>query len=242
MNRLPLRVDHLVGVLTPVLAKHALLFAGLALWIVRGSAKRGVLWWYAVLACAAALLAAKVGAEENYLLEAIAAACACAASLLAAMPRPQRALGVACLAAQLALLLPARPVPVFTRTYAQEIPAGTTALAPTEDDAKVGGLVLGEVKSATAPVLCEDLGYLLLAGKEVVLDPYQHAQLARIGKWNDARIVAMLEEGRFALVVLKSDPATLRSDYFTPAMLRAMQGRYVVQRQIGAFYVLAPSP
>lgn len=239
LNQLPFRLGNLVQVLAPVSAKHAIVFAGLAFFIAKTSRQRGILWWYAVLSVVSTVLAAKIGAEENYLLDLIAAASIC--SVCAARTSAPTARVLAwCLAAQLLLILPLRPVPVFDRTYGHESPAGATALTPTALDREAGELITSEIKSAQGIILCEDIGYLLLAGKDPLIEPFQFTQLARAGKWDDSQIVGMIERREFQLIALKTDPSTGESMHFTPNMLKAMAASYKVRRHIATFMFLEP--
>ena len=99
---------------------------------------------------------------------------------------------------------------------------------------------MAELRAAADPILCEDLGYLLLANKRVVLQPYQFTQLNRAGRWDDTPIVEMIQKRAFTLIVFSTDPAREPSPYYTPAMRQAMNEHYISRRTIGKYHLLEP--
>lgn len=240
LNRLPLCLTHLLSVMTEAIGRHPFLFAGLAFALVRFHRTRDVIGWYGLAALGAIPLSAKVGAEENYYLELVALAALTSGRLAAeAGPRMRKGLA-ACFAAQLLLFIPVHPEPVFTRTYGQELTGAGSAITPTQADRDMGDWLTRELVAASGPVLCEDLGYLAVAGQAPIVEPYQFSHLARAGRWSDAVLIRMLNTHAFSRVVLRVDPKTRVSEYFTPAMLDAIDQNYRLKRTIGSFHVYEP--
>ncbi|MCX7049320.1 MAG: hypothetical protein NTX50_28020 [Candidatus Sumerlaeota bacterium] len=224
-NRLPLEFARLPSLLVPFMGKHAFLLAAIAMILISERRRRDAIWWYALLTPLFIPLSAKIGAEENYYLEILAAGALACGFLGTERSEDQTRnpelgtrnwengtrnseLGtrntafLCCALAQLLLFLPIRPAPVFTRTYGQEVAGGGASLTPTAADREAGELVVAEMKAAEGDVLSENLGLMILAGKRVVYDPFQFTQLARLGKWNDSAIVEKINRREFGLVLL----------------------------------------
>lgn len=173
---------------------------------------------YLVGTALSALTIAKVGAALNYFLE-IAAACAilCAVAFARrAELGPRRALVLA-LGLQAGWMLyesvdrPENPVNKLARRADFERLAAAIAAEP--------GEVLAD----------ETMGMLPIAGRPILLQPFEMAQLARQGIWDPSPVVADLRRGRFGLVLVADGPATLPAwthERWTDEMLEALHERY----------------
>jgi len=237
LNRLPSDFTHFWSMLARVAGIHPFLICGIVMFLANKPDRSNPVWWYALLAPLGILLSLKTGAEENYYLELLAmGAIACGLSLRYAASEARPVL-IACLAAQLVLYQPIQPVPVFTKVYGQEMVGTGYSLTPTQEDRQMGEMIMAEVTNAQGNVLCEDLGYLVAAGKNSLVEPYQFAHLARLNRWSDAAIVGMIERGEFSLIILGADPANGDTTYFTTATLNAVQNSYTLKRIIGRYHL-----
>ena len=237
MNRLPFEAGHALAFLIEYSSKHALLFAALLAYLFRSKNQRTAAWWYALFAPLGLLLIFKIGAEENYFIETIATAAIAAGLLAANLKEKSVSLLLACVIAQLALYAPIKPAPTFTRTYGQEISNINTSPTPTKTDREVGELILAEISTTSGTILCEDPGYLLVAGRDIVFQPYQFSQLHAAGKWDQKPIVEMLRHRQFALVITTVNLKTEKSAYLTQAMQQAILNLYSQKRIIGKFFI-----
>jgi hypothetical protein len=62
------------------------------------------------------------------------------------------------------------------------------------------------IEKAPGPVLCEDVGLILLAGREIPIEPFEFTQMAAGGVLDPEPVYRDVEEGRFPLIVLRFDP------------------------------------
>lgn len=240
LQAVPLDVEGGLGLVTEFVARHAILVAALAYGIVRGVRTRTAAWWAAALAVASLGLTLKSGAAGHYMLPSIASACLLIGPVAAGLSQGGRRRLAWLVLAQMLLYVPVAPAPVFTRTYGQELPATSAGVTPTGADRRVGRIVLAEIASVDGPVLCQEVGYLVLAGKPVTMQPFQFAQRARMGAWDDEALVTRIRRREFDMIVIKSDPRTGQSVYFTPATLAAIDRYYVLRRHVGPYRILDP--
>lgn len=89
----------------------------------------------------------------------------------------------------------------------------------------------------------DDPGIIALAGKHTTFDdPFTMTALAQSGRWDESTYRAMLQNGKFSLLVLSCDvsnPQQCRADTFTPGVLDAISAGYrVLFRDI--MYTYAP--
>ena len=95
--------------------------------------------------------------------------------------------------------------------------------------------------NTSGPVYSDNVGILVVARQPVrVTDPFTMAAAVRLGRWDDAQLVADVAAGRFAAIALRYD--TLDPDRpptdATPALIRAIEGRYrLAERNILYVYV-----
>jgi hypothetical protein len=179
---------------------------------------------YAIGATVVAATAGKVGSNLNYLLELSTALCLTAGLLLAALRhRPRwRSLLLLALLGQALLLV------VWPHSYYGY------ALDAARDVSK--GQQLTRVLAQTpGPVLADEhLGYLPLAGRPVELQPFELTQLVHAGVWDQAPLLAAIEEQRYAaiLVYTTDQVPSLEQFRWTPEMLASIDRRYVVVETI----------
>jgi len=198
---------------------------------------------YFLIAVAVSFSGGKIGAFINYMLEPLAAACLLTGvawdRVMAAGSRLGRAAVLAVGAGLLAML-------VVTLPYAWPWPTYAIGhrLAWRE-----GPAVVRAMRTARGEVLSEYAGWPLLAGKRVLLEPFEFTQMWRDGSWDQRPLVADLKRGRFSLVAVTWDPAhaaldewgTYGGGRWTPAMAAAIRERYRVVEQVGRVWLLAPA-
>jgi hypothetical protein len=83
------------------------------------------------------------------------------------------------------------------------------------------------VRGHPDPILCEQPIFLLLAGKRVLFQPFIMSQLAREGKWNQAKFLEDVRRGKFSLIVTGQDVG--QEGYFwqyTLEMRQAIREKY----------------
>ncbi len=98
-------------------------------------------------------------------------------------------------------------------------------------------LMVSEMRS---DVLCEEPIFTLLAGKEVLYQPFIMSQLAKEEKWDESSFVDDLRSGKhFSLIVTIQDIANENQVFqgFTPAMRAAILDGYRFQQRIGGYYI-----
>ncbi|PWS38651.1 hypothetical protein DFH01_05120 [Falsiroseomonas bella] len=83
------------------------------------------------------------------------------------------------------------------------------------------------VRSSPKPVLSDDMVLLLRAGKEVPWEPAIFAELASLGRWDEARLVEMIRAGRFGLAVTIGDRGDLMFDSrYNPPVAAALDAAF----------------
>lgn len=239
LNRLPLEPGTAFSLFAETAGRHAVILAAIPLLLWHREAGRSPAWWYAALAPAGLFFAAKTGAEQNYHLELIAMS-SIACGLVSGRFRAGGLLP-AVFAAQMILYLPIEPAPVFTRTYEQELVSTGSSTTLSRENCEMGRIITAELRAAGDPVLCEDIGYLILADRTITLQPYQFVQLAKSGRWDDSMVVDMIRSRVFRLVVIGSDPETESSPYFTDRMLDAIRENYLLGRTEGKYRLYLPA-
>jgi hypothetical protein len=96
------------------------------------------------------------------------------------------------------------------------------------------------VTNDPGPVYADNVGLLLVAGKEVrYTDPFSLAFATRTGQWDDGALVARVERGEFSLIALRYDVFGVDGppDDLTEGMFRAIRARYrVIERNVVVIY------
>ncbi len=180
---------------------------------------------WAVFAAAGGALAGKWGAGESYFVTAVVAATLAAGRLLARLEgwtanRPAWRAALALLL-PIAMLHQAARVLHLPTDHPLTAPAarwlgltgsryvdtvGYTQLGhlPTEEDVWNGWRIVEMVRAAPGPALTEEASWALLAGKEPVTNPTQLLNLYKNGRLNPERLIRMIREQAFGIVVLRA--------------------------------------
>lgn len=181
---------------------------------------------YAVVALGSLVLSGKPGAAVNYLIEPGAAAVLLGGLAAERLRRelasdPERQKGLALLLAVQCLILigPGRPVEFVDLWRA----------------GRVEGRVVEAIRAAQGPVLSEDLGLVLAAGKEPELEPFQFGLLAQAGLFDPAPILAGIRARGYALVVFGERLRSLPG--IEPALAEA---GYLGGERLGPYTLLWP--
>ncbi|MDQ6832525.1 MAG: hypothetical protein M3008_03925 [Chloroflexota bacterium] len=138
---------------------------------------------------------------------------------------------------------------------------GITASAITEHEGRTGWLareyhtptaseraglmaVASFIANSPGPVYSNNVGILVVTGQPVrVTDPFTMAAEVRLGRWDDALLVADVAAGKYPVIALSyNDVATLNPDLpptdATPGLIRAIQTRYrLIERNVLRLYV-----
>lgn len=164
------------------------------------------------------LTVGKIGSNVNYLLEFCAGLCLVAGGLAAwARQQPGRAWLAAGVVAALALQA-AYSLRMTLTVYASDL-GDRRSLTP--ELYRLAALVA----EADGPVLADEyMGLSTLAGQPLYLQPFEVTQLARAGVWDQAPLLASLDEQQFAMILLY-DPEWSR-ERWTPEMLAMIEGNY----------------
>lgn len=89
------------------------------------------------------------------------------------------------------------------------------------------GQLLERVRAAKAPVLSDDMVLLMKAGKEVPWEPSIFAELASTGRWDEQRIISMIDAHKFAFIITQGHPGIhLYDSRYTPAVEHAIETAY----------------
>ncbi|MBI4720514.1 MAG: hypothetical protein HY770_04720 [Chitinivibrionia bacterium] len=183
-----------------------------------------------------------MGADAHYYLAPLAAAVLLAGPVAMLFPGRKRTQTLVwCLTAQLALYIPLAPQAVFTATYGQEVPAGQTVLTPNESDREIGRLLVEEIRGASGPVLADDVGYVLAAGRQIQLQPFQYGWLARRGKLDTSSLTQRIRDGFFSLVVIRVPRADGIGGSDLPQQVNtAVEESCKLHREIGPYRLYVP--
>ncbi|MCA1670293.1 MAG: hypothetical protein LC793_23500, partial [Thermomicrobia bacterium] len=222
-------------------------------------------WWFA-LTCLKTLAAGTDGGNHNHFLEVLVVATLLVGQGVAMLISSANRADVPVVA-----MIPRRIRSLLPRASAVSALVGLavvlllTGAAVAEQEGKRGWLA-GESRPPTAaerrdfervaayvaqtagPVYGDNvgLGILAITGHTVaVTDPFTMAAEVRMGRWDDSAIVANVVAGRYRLIVLRGDVATMDPRHppgdETPGLIRAMQKYYhVVQRN--TLWLYAPNP
>jgi hypothetical protein len=101
------------------------------------------------------------------------------------------------------------------------------------------------VEEAPGPMLADEYtGLLVMSGHPLLLQPFEFAQLARGGKWDQTRVVADIQAGRFTHLLISDQPPVFNSalarSRWTPEMWAAIQEAYEPVRVLAGTTVYRP--
>jgi hypothetical protein len=209
----PFSPSQAVAYYSNFLELHGLLvaLAGWQAWRAFRTRTVGPFELYWVLALGLAVGVGKWGAGESYFLAPIIASCVLAGSALAEALRlapghPRALLGVGGLVLVQAGLLAHGPLADVAPIFADRgVQAAVLAREPREQDLEEAAKLVAEIRYFESPVLSEDPGYSLAAGKEVVGNATHLRNLHQAGAWRPDNLVADLAERRFNFVVLDAE-------------------------------------
>ncbi len=195
------------------LGLHGIL-VGLAGWQVSRTVRRGAwgpfeLYW--ALALALAVSVGKWGAGESYFLAPIVASCVLAGTLLGqavrwSSRRPRTLALLGALVLVQALLLGHGPIEgLAPGLWDRGIQAASLARYRDRADLDAAAQLVDHLRELEGPVLSEDPGYSLVAGKEVVGNATHLRNLHQSGFWRADGLLADVEQRRFRWVVLDAE-------------------------------------
>jgi len=180
---------------------------------------------WVLMALATLVMSGKPGAASNYLLEASAAVVL--AGAIAAERRLGQVTGMArrdlslLLVVQLLILCgPFRPLEI--RALVAE--------------KRVARQAVEALAAAPGPVLAEDLGLVLAAGKEPMLEPFQFWLLAKAGMFDPAPVLERIGHRDFGAVLVGSRLRNL------PGLMQALEASYVRAGRIDPYELWVPRP
>lgn len=186
---------------------------------------------YLVGGLCSAATAGKIGSSLNYFLEAVAGISILAGCGLARAftPHPRvRRLLAAGVVAQATMLI------VFSLDDAGMIDARIAQRSEYEELART-------LARERAPVLADEcMGLLVLEGRRVLFQPFEFTQLALEHRWDEGRLVADLRAGRFGLILMREGDAVVTRQRWTPGMLQAIDGNYLVRGHLAQNALLRP--
>lgn len=95
----------------------------------------------------------------------------------------------------------------------------------TDDDTQAGYEIVELIKSTDQPVMSEEAGFTMVAGRDVVTNPTQLLNLSRASLFDGSMLIKMLEEREFGLLVL-------RAKFYPRSVLEAIGQNYEVAATI----------
>jgi len=198
--------------------------------------------WFA-LAGIAALGAGTSGGNHNHFVELLAAAALLVGQGVA---DGLRNVTIGTARAQLAALCVAFAIVLLTGTAAFEREGRYGWLAreyavPSQSEREGTAAVASYLANAPAPVYSDNVGILVVARQPVrVTDPFTMAAEVRLGRWDDAGLVADVAAGKYSVIAIRErdlDPNHPPTD-MTPALVRAILARYrLAERNVLNLYV-----
>ena len=190
---------------------------------------------YLTLAFLVTWTSGKFGAFQNYFFELDLIACALAGLAISSAWNPlrRRAPVIRAIVAVFVLATISLKLPNYANTVLR-MTEGARALEASRVAETSRALAL--VESVPGPVFSWDLMALMLAHKDIPLEPAIMFDLARSGKWDMAPFLNQIRDGRYDLIVTNSYTEWLPSDEVT----RAMAGTYGLAEQFGTYHVYRP--
>ncbi len=94
-----------------------------------------------------------------------------------------------------------------------------------EADRAAGDQIVALIRETGGPVLSEEAGFTMAAGRDVVTNPTQLRNLDLAGRFEGDQLVAMIERQEFGLVIL-------RALFYPPAVLEAIDRFYIHRETI----------
>jgi hypothetical protein len=104
-------------------------------------------------------------------------------------------------------------------------PFGAHVLRDPQTLMAVQETLVRRIAAADKPVASEDMTLLMRAGKPIMFEPSIVTELASVGRWDEAPLVAMIRDGGFAFMITTSNDPGDHSRR-TPAVDAAMRAAY----------------
>lgn len=89
----------------------------------------------------------------------------------------------------------------------------------TAEDRAAGDEIVRLIRATEGPVLSEEAGFAMAAGRDVIGNPAQLRNLHLAGRFNASELIAMIDRGEFGIVVM-------RAQFYPPPVLAAIGRRY----------------
>lgn len=109
----------------------------------------------------------------------------------------------------------------------------------TQADIDAGYRIVELMQATDKPVLSEEAGFNLLAGKDVITNPTQLLNLANNESYDSSGLLAMIENQDFGLIVL-------RAQFYPPDILYAIGSAYTHDEEIAMngfnYIIMRPNP
>lgn len=74
----------------------------------------------------------------------------------------------------------------------------------TSEDRAAGDYIVEQIRQTDAPVMSEDAGFSLAAGREVITNPTQLRNLWLAGLWDGSELLTMFEQQAFGLIIFRA--------------------------------------
>lgn len=95
----------------------------------------------------------------------------------------------------------------------------------TQDDIEAGYAIVEMIRNAEGPVMSEEAGFSLVAGRDVITNPTQLLNLSYAGLFRGDTLVGMIEAQEFALIIL-------RAQFYPAPVLEAIGQHYTLRETI----------
>ncbi len=95
----------------------------------------------------------------------------------------------------------------------------------TEADEQAGYAIVERIRMVEGPVLSEEAGFSLVAGRDVITNPTQLLNLANAGLFDGGQLIRMIDERAFALVIL-------RAQFYPQSVLQAIWRAYELDQTV----------
>lgn len=89
----------------------------------------------------------------------------------------------------------------------------------TQADIDAGWQIVEHIRQSEQPVISEDAGFSLMAGREAITNPTQLLNLDKKGFYNGAELITMIEEKAFGIIIL-------RAQFYPDVVLQAISRAY----------------
>lgn len=221
-----------------IFLRNHLLHVLFLIFSIYGLRRERIFWYFTLFSTVMIIFALKEGAGENYFLPSLLS------SSIAFAKFAEKFEGIAnnyfvyaSLALQLGIFLPISSKAVFGATYGFETPAAALTLSPCEDDIALGKALLGEIVGSSGAVLCDEPGYLLLSGKEIIVQPYQYGKLVERKNLHIQPLKKKIDDGFFSLFVIRSAGNQNSTSYFPREIIALIKEKYSLRGKIGNYEI-----